>query len=306
MKNFILISLILFTILLSGCITVIKKETYMKDMQRLSYLKEEKVKLEENVAALEKKGSSTEADVEKLKMEKSNLEENLNKKETELFKKINEQGEVIAEKDKEIKRINKEKEELQQQMSRQINELNLKTKEMEIEINKLKMTKDLLTKDLKEEIDSKQIQIKMIRNKLSVNLVDKILFSTGKANLKETGKEVLKKVGRILKKIKDREIRIEGHTDNIPIGKLLQDQFPTNWELSTQRAIDVVRYLEEEVGIPGENLVAVGYGKNRPIGDNKTLKGRESNRRIEITIVPKDINRVVNEIMSTSPQKQEK
>ncbi|MBI2915445.1 MAG: OmpA family protein [Elusimicrobia bacterium] len=100
--------------------------------------------------------------------------------------------------------------------------------------------------------------------------------------------ELQKRVADILKKVQDKQIRIEGHTDNIPIGGLLKDRFPTNWELSTARATSVARYLQDSGGIDPKILYAAGYGQHRPIADNLTSDGRSKNRRIEIALVPLD------------------
>jgi chemotaxis protein MotB len=107
---------------------------------------------------------------------------------------------------------------------------------------------------------------------------------------------VLKKVGAILGEVKDKEIRIEGYTDNVPIGENLRKRFPTNWELSTQRATNVLRFLEEQAGVDGARLSAVGYGPFRPLADNQTPEGRAQNRRIEIVLVPQDVKEVFKEL----------
>jgi len=93
-------------------------------------------------------------------------------------------------------------------------------------------------------------------------------------------------VGKILKSTTDKIIRVEGHTDNVPIHPRLQKQFPTNWELSTTRATNVVRFLQEEVGIEGLRLQAVGMAEYRPVASNATSAGRSQNRRIEIALLP--------------------
>jgi chemotaxis protein MotB len=163
------------------------------------------------------------------------------------------------------------------------------------EINRLKGTYEDLVKDLKSEIEKGEIKVTQTQNKLSVNLVEKVLFDSGKAEVKSQGKAVLKKVGNILQSVQDKEIRIEGHTDNIPIGGTLRQQFPTNWELSTQRATNVLRFLQEEAGVDGKRLLAVGYGQFRPITSNETPEGRAENRRIEIVLTPMDIKDVLKE-----------
>jgi hypothetical protein len=80
--------------------------------------------------------------------------------------------------------------------------------------------------------------------------------------------------------------QVEGHTDNVPVSPRLQDTFPSNWELSTARASNVVRFLQDRVGIPGERLSSCGFGQYRPLADNTTAAGRAENRRIQIVLVP--------------------
>jgi chemotaxis protein MotB len=179
------------------------------------------------------------------------------------------------------------------QMERQAAEIST---QKDAEINRLKGTYEDLVKDLKGEIEKGEIKVTQIQNKLSVNLVEKVLFDSGKAEVKTQGKDVLKKVGNILKGVKDKEIRIEGYTDDVPIGGALKQRFPTNWELSTQRATNVLRFLQDEAGVDGTRLSAVGYGEFRPIADNKTPEGRAENRRIEIVLIPTDIKDVLKEL----------
>ena len=164
------------------------------------------------------------------------------------------------------------------------------------EINRLKGTYDSLVKDLQGEISKGQIKVTQIRDKLSVQLVEKILFDSGKAEIKPEGKEVLTKVGNVLLAVKDKQIRIEGYTDSVPIGGALRQQFPTNWELSTQRAATVLRFLEEKIGVEGKYLSAVGYGSFRPVASNDTPEGRAENRRIEIALTPLDVQEVLKEL----------
>ncbi|OLC60187.1 MAG: hypothetical protein AUH77_00695 [Candidatus Rokubacteria bacterium 13_1_40CM_4_69_39] len=161
------------------------------------------------------------------------------------------------------------------------------------EINRLKGTYDSLVKDLQSEISKGEIKVTQIRDKLSVQMVEKILFDSGKAEIKAQGKEVLGKVGQVLLGVKDKQIRIEGYTDSVPIGVALRQQFPTNWELSAVRATTVLRFLEEKAGVDGKNLAAVGYGPFRPVSSNDTPEGKAENRRIEITLTPLDVQEVL-------------
>ncbi|HKP00191.1 MAG TPA: OmpA family protein [Nitrospiraceae bacterium] len=166
----------------------------------------------------------------------------------------------------------------------------------EAEIQRLTKTQEDLSKSLKAEIERGDIKIKQVRDRLTINMVEKVLFNSGQAQVKPQGLTVLKSVSDILKNVSDKQIRIEGHTDNVPIGVKIRDKFPTNWELSTARATTVVRYFIEKGGVDRENLEAVGYADTRPVADNETDEGRTANRRIEIALFPKDLSAIVSEI----------
>ncbi|MFQ5588800.1 MAG: OmpA family protein [Nitrospiria bacterium] len=142
-----------------------------------------------------------------------------------------------------------------------------------------------LIKNLQAEINAGHVKIIQMQDRLSVQIVDKILFSTGSTEINSEGQRVLKKVSGTLKNIK-KKIRIEGHTDNVPIRGLLAYQYPTNWELSTARATQVVRYLVGE-HIDPKNLLAVGMAEFNPVASNDTPEGRQQNRRIEILLSPR-------------------
>ena len=141
---------------------------------------------------------------------------------------------------------------------------------------------------MKSEIQKGTISIKESKGKLTLNVSDKVLFDSGKIEIKKEGLEVLKKVAEVLKSATDREIRIEGHTDNIKISGRLANKYPTNWELSANRATNVARFLVETGGLDPTNIYAAGFGEFRPITPNDTPENRAKNRRIEITLLPKD------------------
>ncbi|MBU1655789.1 MAG: OmpA family protein [Gammaproteobacteria bacterium] len=159
-----------------------------------------------------------------------------------------------------------------------------KQAEKDAEIARLRTTHDQLVSGMKQEIQQGQIKITQLADQLSVSLVDQILFPSGSADISPEGLKVMQRVGDIIKKARDKTIRVEGHTDNQALGWYLRNKFPTNWELSTQRANNVVRFLQEKVGIEGSHLKAVGMAEYKPIADNKTPEGRSKNRRIEITL----------------------
>jgi len=145
-----------------------------------------------------------------------------------------------------------------------------------------------LVADLQTEIARKDIAIHEFADQLSITIVDRVLFPSGQATLTPDGMKVLKKVGQVLARGVDRQIQIEGHTDNQDIGPELQKRFASNWELSTARATEVVRYLLAQTHLPAERLSAVGRADTAPVASNETEAGRQQNRRIEIILLPLD------------------
>jgi chemotaxis protein MotB len=152
-----------------------------------------------------------------------------------------------------------------------------------------KATYDQLMEQLKKEVSEGQVAIRQFEDKLTVDVAEKIFFDSGSAELKPGGKELLKKFGRIVKGLSDKWVRVEGHTDNVPIAKPLQPTYPTNWELSAARAITVVRFLQEHAGVPPKMLMAAAFGQYQPIAPNNTPENRQKNRRIEIVLQQKDV-----------------
>jgi len=143
-----------------------------------------------------------------------------------------------------------------------------------------------LIESLKYEIDAGQVKIARLAGLTTVRLEDKILFSSSKASIKESGLGVLKKIGEALQQIKDKHIQVQGHTDSRPLRWELQGKYPTNWELSAARAATIVRYLIDEVGIDPARLSAAGYAFHQPLASNDTPEGQQENRRVEFALLP--------------------
>lgn len=160
-------------------------------------------------------------------------------------------------------------------------------KAREEKVREVSSTYEQLVAKMKGEIDKGQVTISELKGKLTVNMVEAILFDSGKSEIKPEGLVVLGKVIEILKTVSDKSIRIEGHTDNKPIVGALTQRYQTNWELSAGRAINVARYLQKQAIEPA-NLSAVAFGEFKPVADNTTPEGRARNRRIEIVLVPKE------------------
>ena len=153
---------------------------------------------------------------------------------------------------------------------------------------------DALVRNLTDEVQKGQLQVRRFKNMLTVDVAEQLFFDSGKANLKDSGKDVLKKVGDTLKAYEDKVIRVIGHTDNVPIAKPLQKVFPSNWELSVARATTVVRFLQE-VGVPAERMVASGRAEYAPVAANDSDEGRQKNRRIEITLIDKSLDQEITQ-----------
>jgi chemotaxis protein MotB len=136
---------------------------------------------------------------------------------------------------------------------------------------------------LRQEIENQQVQVQRYRDRLRVEMVDELLFESGEADLRPAGKAVIEKVGQALAKTEGRRIEVQGHTDNVPIQGALAKRFPTNWELSAARAVNVARALQES-GVDPRKLAATAFSEYEPRGPNDTDEGRRKNRRIEITL----------------------
>jgi len=145
-----------------------------------------------------------------------------------------------------------------------------------------------LVRKLSAEVKRGQVQVRRYQHMLTVDVADQIFFESGRADLKPSGKEILKKLGDTLKSYDDKIIRVAGYTDNVPVAKSIQKTYPSNWELSVARATSVVRYLQQ-IGVPPERLIASGRGEYAPVASNDTAEGRQKNRRIEIMLIDQSL-----------------
>jgi len=136
--------------------------------------------------------------------------------------------------------------------------------------------------ELKDKIEKEEVRLLHTDRGLVLRLPEFLLFDSGQAILRPEAMPLLNKLATILKLIPN-NILIEGHTDNRPIHT---PQFPSNWELSTARGAALVRYLIEEHHLDPARCAAAGYGEYRPVADNGDDKGRQANRRVELTIKP--------------------
>jgi chemotaxis protein MotB len=130
----------------------------------------------------------------------------------------------------------------------------------------------------------KEINLVLTREGLVMRMSEHTLFGLGSADIAVEALPLLQKVGAIIAKT-DYLIRIEGHTDNLPIHT---ERYPSNWELSTARAVNVLRYLIQNHNIAPRRLAAEGFSEFHPLVANDTVENREKNRRVEIIFIKKE------------------
>jgi chemotaxis protein MotB len=147
--------------------------------------------------------------------------------------------------------------------------------------SRLQVFTEMLNK-FKAMIDSGKLRVRVVRGRMVVELAENILFDSGRADLKKEGQEALTQVAGVLSTIENRDFQVAGHTDNIPIKSA---RFPSNWELSTARAVVVTKFLGQE-GVDPSRVSAAGYADTQPVASNADPEGRKQNRRIEIVLMP--------------------
>ena len=178
-------------------------------------------------------------------------------------------------------------------------ELDRLRQQKERESQQLREAKALLEQRLQQEMSDKQVKLEMAERGLVITFVAEVLFDSGKAALRSEAHQSLDKVAQVvMQKVPDRDIGVEGHTDNEPIK---HSGWKSNWELSTSRATSVIHFFEGE-GLNPRQLTAIGYGEYRPVTANDTVEGRQKNRRVEIVILPKKLTKREADLLRRAPE----
>lgn len=147
---------------------------------------------------------------------------------------------------------------------------------------------------LADDINKGEISVKEYRDRMIISLKEQVLFDSGSARISSQGQKTLNRMARILTKVKNNRIVVEGHADTRPIGRKLTGRFPTNWELAAARATNVLKHLEQRGKVKSELLAMAGYGCYLPAAANDCAKNMKLNRRIEIAILPMDETRIAS------------
>lgn len=167
----------------------------------------------------------------------------------------------------------------------------------EDEESKLEQLKSQVDKYLEQNGMKGSVSTQIDERGLVVSINDTLFFDSGRAEMKTEPQKKLIEIGKMVNQL-DNYIRVEGHTDNVPISN---GQFSSNWQLSSARAANVTEFLIASCGIQPQKLSAVGYGEYRPILDNSTEEGRAKNRRVDIIIVNSKFNKIENNKIGDKP-----
>jgi chemotaxis protein MotB len=285
-RMLMMLTVLCFSLPMWGCVsmgTFENKEKEATDLTKnLQELQQKQADLSRENADLKAQVAKLTGDLEDVCLVRDRLVESTKGLEGSLKSTADEKNQKIIEL---MQRIN----DLEKENARMKDDIANIREAKEAEVKKVSSTLEEMTERMKEQIAKGDLTIRELRGKLTVDMKASVLFDSGKADVKPEGIEVLKKMTDTFKTLKGKVIRIEGHTDNKPITGSLASKYPTNWELSAARAINVARFLAAQ-GVDPHILSAVAYGEfqPKPEANNATEEGRASNRRIEIILVPKD------------------
>jgi chemotaxis protein MotB len=154
--------------------------------------------------------------------------------------------------------------------------------EREAQAEKRLQTYRSMLEQLESMIDSGKLKVRVVRNRMVVELPEAVLFASGSARIKQDGEAVLAKLAPVLVGLEEQLFQVGGHTDNEPIRT---KRFPSNWELSAERALNVTELLIQR-GMNAKRISAAAYADTQPVATNETEDGRAQNRRIEIALLP--------------------
>lgn len=151
------------------------------------------------------------------------------------------------------------------------------------EMNELKAVQKSIDQYISEKQLSSSFKTELTERGLMITILENVLFDSGKADVKVESLNIAKEMSNLLVSAAPREITVSGHTDNVPIANA---QFASNWELSTQRAVNFMQALLQNDQLNPGKFSAIGYGEYRPIAPNDTPEGKAKNRRVEVFILP--------------------
>ncbi len=282
MKSVTLAVLTVTALLTTGCVS---KKTHEAALQELDHTRSSLTAAERTIT-----GQRDQIDAQRMKIESNNQE-------------ITRTNSELSELDKKKAALQKELEDAQNSLNASQSKLNesrsqLETmRQIEAETKKRNEIYARFVNELQKMIDGGQLTVSIEQGRIVINLPENVLFASARATVNPEGQEALKQIAGVLKEFSDRRFQIEGHTDNVPIKSA---RYPSNWELSSARALSVVHLMIQE-GVEPQNVSAAGFGEFQPRADNESKEGRALNRRIEIIMLP-NLDILSNELPKVTQQ----
>lgn len=251
--------------------------------------------LEKRVSSLEKQESSLKDKIQVL----SERNNKLKQRKKQLKKKI----ETLTEKNNSLRTKTKNLRERISSLSQKLNqsrstveELRSRLENRNQKLTKLQAENRKIQSELKKKLEEGAVRTE--NERVYITLESRILFNLGDVHVREEIRPELNQIAQTLKKYPDREILVEGHTDDLPLKNELKRKYGSNWELSAQRAINVLKYLVYNRGISKERIGAVAYGQFRPRVPNTSTENRAKNRRVEIVLLPREVPQKTRDLVN--------
>lgn len=274
--------------LLSACVSSGKHQALVAEMESTRQSLES---AQQEIQSNQQKIKQTEQELESARMQNAMAQEEIKQTEQTLGAT---RTQLLSTTD-ELMKLEQKKKALQDELSESQSQM-ATLRSIEIETKRRNQIYENFVDRLKSMIDGGQLTVSIEKGRIVINLPNNVLFKSGSANLNQDGVDALTQIGTVLSQFADRRFQIEGHTDNNPIKSV---RFPSNWELSTSRALTVVHLLID-MGVAAENISAAGFGEFQPRADNESEQGRQLNRRIEIIMLP-NLDILSNELPKVTP-----
>ncbi len=266
--------------------------------QELDAAKTQNAMAQEEISRNQRQIEQTVQELDAAKMQNSMAQEEINRNQQQIKKtekKLDSAKMQVKTAQDELMKLEARKQDLQEELSESQAQM-ATLSSIENETKRRNQIYEKFVNRLKTMIDGGQLTVSIEQGRIVINLPNNVLFNSGSANLNPEGEEALTQIASVLSQFSDRRFQIEGHTDNKPIKSA---RFPSNWELSSSRALTVVHLLTDMEVVP-ENISAAGFGEFRPRADNETEEGRQLNRRIEIIMLP-NLDILSNELPKVTP-----
>jgi chemotaxis protein MotB len=286
---------ILPLILLSACVSSGKHEATLAEMDTM---RESLGSAQDEINRNQQQIEQTEKALDTAKMQNAMAQEEIKNNQQQIKKtekELESARKQVVTATNELMKLEFRKQDLQEELSESQVQMSM-LRSIENETNRRNQIYEKFVDRLKTMIDGGQLTVSIEQGRIVINLPNNVLFKSGSAKLNPEGEEALAQIASVLSQFSDRRFQIEGHTDNKPIKSA---RFPSNWELSTSRALTVIHLLTE-MDVDPENISAAGFGEFRPRADNETEEGRQFNRRIEIIMLP-NLDILSNELPKITP-----